>query len=342
MKLPHPKSPGTGHCQKPFTMPEWWKCIPILANTPRDLMVAMRSSPYGAYGHMLADQNTFQILYGGKRLFYNSGFKIDMKDPHRLGWYKHTRGHNGILVDNLGQPFDTEAYGYIARFINGKAMSFALGDASQAYSSAEEDQDAGLKKFRRYILLLRPDIVIVYDDLEADHRADWEWLVHSPGKIIPDTAVNTFSAGNEEVSSKTYFYASGPVRWSLADTFAIAATNWAGKTDEEGEPVHYENTQVHLSAGTIHKSEKMRFLAVFMIGPGRPPGNGTVSHNERIRGVSDRRLDHQGRNGHYRRCPDRGHKERWFRLFFFISRHSPLQRKIVYGVRTGELKIGGK
>ncbi len=124
-------------------------------HTQYDLMVAMRSSPFGSYGHMLADQNTFQVLGGGKRLFYNSGYKIDMKDPHRLGWYKHTRGHNGVLIDNLGQPFGSEAYGYIARFIDGQSLSYAVGDASKAYNSAAEDQDAGLKTFRRHILFIR-------------------------------------------------------------------------------------------------------------------------------------------------------------------------------------------
>src|SRR5690349_7032904 len=33
----------------------------------RDLMLAMRSSPFGSYGHFLSDQNAFNIVYGGKR-----------------------------------------------------------------------------------------------------------------------------------------------------------------------------------------------------------------------------------------------------------------------------------
>ncbi len=53
------------------------------AHTQKDIMIAMRSSPFGAYGHILADQNTFNILFGGKRLFYRTGYKVAMDDPHR-------------------------------------------------------------------------------------------------------------------------------------------------------------------------------------------------------------------------------------------------------------------
>src|SRR5690606_22701094 len=52
-----------------------------LRNPSRNLMFAMRSSPFGSYGHMLADQNTFNILYGGQPLFFHSGHKISMNDP---------------------------------------------------------------------------------------------------------------------------------------------------------------------------------------------------------------------------------------------------------------------
>ncbi len=46
-------------------------------NDHRDnMMLAMRSSPYGSYSHMHADQNTFNIAYGGKPLFFNSATKF--------------------------------------------------------------------------------------------------------------------------------------------------------------------------------------------------------------------------------------------------------------------------
>ncbi len=238
-----------------------------LTSSPKDLMVAMRSSPYGTYSHMMADMNTFNVLYGGKRLFYTSGYKVTMSDPHRQLWYKHTRGHNGILIDDEGQPYDVEAYGWIARFLDGKTLSYAVGDASQAYSSQAEKQNAGLKKFRRHILFLRPDIIVVYDVLEADHDASWSWLIHSPQKIILDSARNEFQCNLENASSRTELFGSKSFHWTLTDTFAIPVKNWTQRRDDEGNVVEYKNDQWHLTAKTNEKTSKMRFLAIIQVLP---------------------------------------------------------------------------
>lgn len=37
-----------------------------------------------------------------------------------------------------------------------------------------------LTKYRRQVLMLYPDIVLVYDELEASEPVRWEWLLHSP------------------------------------------------------------------------------------------------------------------------------------------------------------------
>src|SRR5262249_49167119 len=147
-----------------------------------------------------ADQNTFNVVVGGERLFWASGYKMPVGDPHQLGWYKHTRGHNGILVDGKGQPYGSEAYGWIPRYLHGERITYCVGDASRAYDTKPIAGDeetladakgeakyrsgqAGLKRFRRHLLLLRPSTVVVYDDLVADHDAEWSWLLHSMERI---------------------------------------------------------------------------------------------------------------------------------------------------------------
>ncbi len=144
-----------------------------LQNIQTNLMLSIRSSPFGSLAHTHADQNTFNIAYGGKRLFYNTGYRPAMGDPHFLGWYKDTRGHNGVLIDGKGQPFSDGAYGWIPRFLHGNKISYAVGDASNAYSGEfdKEKTELGMKHFRRYYIMLRPSIIIIYDDLEADHKA---------------------------------------------------------------------------------------------------------------------------------------------------------------------------
>ncbi|MPR34833.1 DUF4962 domain-containing protein [Salmonirosea aquatica] len=243
--------------------------------TEKDLMVSMRSSPFGSYGHMIADQNTFNILYGGEKTFYRTGYKIDMNDPHRLGWNKHTKGNNGILIDDEGQPFSTEAFGMLTRFVQGKRLAYAKGDATNAYQSDETQENYGLKKFDRHLLLLKPGIVVVYDELEAEKPVNWSWLIHSMKPTQLDTIQNRFSSHFEKSEGTGRLWSSQPVTWAVADTFEIPAVNVIGKVDEEGEEIAYENTQWHLKA-TSKKSNHIKFLSIVEVGEGTLP---TIIHS---------------------------------------------------------------
>ncbi|HEX5025977.1 MAG TPA: DUF4962 domain-containing protein, partial [Agriterribacter sp.] len=167
------------------------------AHTKNDIMVTMRSSPFGAYGHILADQNTFNILCGGKRLFYRTGYKVAMDDPHRLGWSKHTKSQNGILINGEGQPYSVDAYGNFSRFLQGTQLAYMKGDASNAYQSNQTKEDYGLNKFYRHIVLLKPGIIVIYDELEARSDASWSWLMHSIEDMKLDSLNNTFVSAIE-------------------------------------------------------------------------------------------------------------------------------------------------
>ena len=236
-------------------------------NTRENLMVAMRSSPFGSYGHFLSDQNAFNILYGGKRAFFRTGYKVTMKDPHRTGWYQHTKSNNSVLIDSAGQPYSVEAYGWMPRFLQGEEMAYVMGDASAAYSSAETGEDYGLKKFYRHLLLLKPDVIVVYDELEADHPASWSWLLHSMARIHIDTVSNHFSSSFDGFAGVGKLWTPSPVTWSLADTFEVRAENWRGSRNQFGELKRYDDEQWHLKATHVSKVGSTRFLAVFQVGP---------------------------------------------------------------------------
>lgn len=59
---------------------------------------------------------------------------------HNLMSYRHTRTHNTILIDGIGQPFSTKGYGMIMRAGSGNSISYCLGDASNAYSGISDDE----------------------------------------------------------------------------------------------------------------------------------------------------------------------------------------------------------
>ena len=172
-----------------------------LTETDKNLTVSFRSSTFGSGSHTLADQNSFNLLYKGKAAYYHSGYYLNFSDAHNLMSYRHTRAHNSILINGIGQPFSTEGYGTVLRAGSGTNIGYSLGDASHAYCGISNDpmwieafSKAGLAqtpqygfgttpltKYRRQMVMLYPDnMVLIYDELEASTAADWSWLLHSP------------------------------------------------------------------------------------------------------------------------------------------------------------------
>lgn len=163
-----------------------------------NLSLAFRSSPFGSGSHTLADQNSFKLLYKGRAVYTNAGYYQNFADKHNLLQYRNTRGHNTIMINNIGQPFTTRAYGNLCRGLNGDNIAYFLGDASNAYCGTSEYwqsqfENAGisqtpefgfgdnpLNNYKRHIFMLRPNKVVIYDDLGADESATWQWLLHSP------------------------------------------------------------------------------------------------------------------------------------------------------------------
>ncbi|MFY0653181.1 MAG: DUF4962 domain-containing protein [Cyclobacteriaceae bacterium] len=236
-----------------------------LDDIKNNLMLSATSSPFGAMGHAHAEQNNFNIAFGGKRLFYNSGYRPKMSDPHQQGWHKHTRGHNGILIDDEGQPYDAGAFGWMPRFLHGKQISYSVGDASHAYSASDlKSIDLGMKRFRRHYIMLRPSTIVIYDEMEADHPAEWTWLLHNDTGLNIDFEKKTIMAENELANAQVSLYSSTGIEFSVSDTFSIPARNWNRKVDQEGKLIDFVD-QWHFSGITKEKTSKMRFLAIIQV-----------------------------------------------------------------------------
>lgn len=98
----------------------------------KDLTLGFRSSTFGSGSHTLSNQNAFNLLFRGVDVYRSSGYYLNFSDAHNLMSYRHTRAHNTILVNGIGQPYSTKGYGNIARVLGGKHITYCLGDASKA------------------------------------------------------------------------------------------------------------------------------------------------------------------------------------------------------------------
>lgn len=258
----------------------WYKDMGIvtmhtdMANTANDVSVSFRSSTFGSGSHTLADQNGFYLQYHGKNVFAPGGYYVNFSDKYNLLAYRHTRAHNTILVDGIGQPFSTEGYGMVTRAMGGEHVTYCMGDASKAYQGVSDDQmwidafnAAGisqtatygfgatpLNKFRRHMLLLHPNILVIYDDLGSTEPVRWDWLLHSPVQFGIDAAQATLTTIGS-YTAVTHLYNEGPLSISQTNDFYTPLEN----VDLTKYPKWW-----HLTASS-EKTSSTRFLAIIVL-----------------------------------------------------------------------------
>ena len=254
-----------------------------LAEPGENVAISFRSSPYGSGSHTMSDQNSFKLSYKGHSVFSNAGYYENFSDAHNLLQYRHTRGHNTIMINNIGQPFTTRAFGNISQALNGKNLAYFQGDASNAYCGVSEYSqweksfaEAGLaqipaygfgetplNRYVRHIFLLRGEndknMIVVYDDLGAGEPATWQWLLHS--KEVFRIAGNKFTTTDmQNYTAVGHIYSN--------EAFSINATNeWF----PGGEPVCYHDKkcdlkkQWHLTAD-FDKCAANKILTIIQVG----------------------------------------------------------------------------
>ncbi len=248
-----------------------------LGDTDNDLALEFRSSTFGSGSHTTASQNAFNLLFKGHDVYRSTGYYQAFADAHNLMSYRHSRAHNTILVNGIGQPYSTEGYGYIARALGGSHISYALGDASNAYSGISEDPmwisyfaqagieqtpengfgETPLTKYRRHVLMLHPRTVVIYDELEASEPVRWDWLLHSPTEFRIEESDRTLSTSDTEGGffAVTQLFSDDGYSLSQTDQFVVPPAITGPEYPD----------QWHLTACTDGTSST-RYLAIIQVG----------------------------------------------------------------------------
>ena len=128
----------------------------------------------GGHGH--PDVNSFQVYAYGKWLAIDPGYE-------RPKW---TRNHNTILVNGKGQlgegqtwfdrkaVLEASATSAILKAEHRAGYDYTVGDAMNIYPPA-----AGLTRFRRHFIFVRPDFIVIVDELAAQGPSQFEWRMHA-------------------------------------------------------------------------------------------------------------------------------------------------------------------
>ncbi|MFH1708186.1 MAG: heparinase II/III family protein [Planctomycetota bacterium] len=172
-------------------------------------------------GHDHADQNSFMIYKNGF-LTYDSGAYQGVTTPWAVDYYCRSIAHNTVTVYTPGAKMiarrqtaandggqlwreyeastlaqvrdfkggDYEA-GYIIALDYTDLYTYAVGDATKAYAPDN------VKEFKRHLLYLRPDTVIVFDKVTAAQEgARKRWHLHTTGQpTVSDDLVTATAQG---------------------------------------------------------------------------------------------------------------------------------------------------
>ncbi|WP_235005343.1 DUF4962 domain-containing protein [Pedobacter nyackensis] len=258
-----------------------------LAHTGKNLTSYLMANPFGAAGHGHAAQNAFTINYKGKKVFGGTGFYSNFSDAHNLLDYRSSRAYNTILADSLGQRIGEDGYGWMPRFMTGAHIQYALGDASNAYGEVTTDfwlgrfkeiglkadknsgyGNSGVKLYRRHMLQLDSNYVVLYDELEAVKPVKWTTQFHSPfnmnGKESGNALTQSFDLTTGLGHVNAAIYAHTPLQMSIHDKYNFPAKNWKGKTDDEDNVIEFKD-QWHAGISTANPVQQNRFLTIIQL-----------------------------------------------------------------------------
>ena len=247
-----------------------------ILNSPKNLMVSLRSAPWGGFGHNLSNHNAFTVVHKGAPLFVPFRFRHG-GGAHTFKSYRHTRGHNSVLVNGKGQPISSEAYGWIPRFLDGKNISYASGDASNAYAGTPSPQwldrcnaakvdwksEMGAKqltRFRRHTVFLRPSLILIYDELEASEPVRWDWMLHCR-KTMSHKGQRLTVEDNE---ASVDLIANIQLTIDIHDEALVPPFNVDGRGGNP--PDIYKSIGTHAYVTPKAETDKLRLLAMIQVG----------------------------------------------------------------------------
>jgi Domain of unknown function (DUF4962)/Heparinase II/III-like protein len=253
----------------------------------RNLAVSFTSAVNGSFQHLHPSQNAFCVGYGGEPLFWRTGY-YNGGQAHDAMSYKASRAHNTLLVDGCMQGFDLGAYGWMPRFATGSRISYALGDASNAYNGmfpkykvTEPDKPLppglealgvpitrengfgkpGVTRFRRHLVMLRPSHLLILDELEAVKPVTWTFQLHSL-QVMQQRGNAWFTTANGKGTGGARLFCTAPVVGSVTDRFFAPAVDEENKRGGKNPP-HW-----HATIATREKLAATRFMTIIEVQPG--------------------------------------------------------------------------
>jgi hypothetical protein len=143
-----------------------------LTDSSKNVQIRFKASPMGRFSHGHDPHNSFTLNAYGVPLLVCNAYRGIHGGAFHARWVWSTRAQNAVLVDGFGQkPHSLDLGGRIVKWQFQDGLDYVQGDATAAY-------EGRLKRARRHIIFLKPDVVVIADDLEAPRPSTFQWMLH--------------------------------------------------------------------------------------------------------------------------------------------------------------------
>lgn len=220
-----------------------------------------KSSPFGTQSHGHNPHNSFQLNAYGDPLLVANTYRDLHGSKFHYQYVHSTAAQNCVLVNGQGQkPHTPSPDGRIAASQLTKEYDYVMGDATPAYAGR-------LTRFHRHVLFLKPDVIVLYDDLAAPEPSTFQFMLHALKEFQVDEKSSRLSLTMPNAALTVQYLSPTPLSFRQTSGFNPPPT--------KEFPTHY-----HLEAFTQQKQTSLGMLTLLL--PHRPnqPSDFTAQREE--------------------------------------------------------------
>jgi len=158
-----------------------------------DILFAFKSSRMFTHGH--SDPNSFVLYAFGEPLAIDPGCGGGgYTNPLYKTYYRYAEAHNLVLM-NRKRPWEWRTRGRTSDFVGSRFYDAVAGNVS----------NKGVTH-RREVVFVKPHYVVIFDRIAAPKDAEFNWLLHGPGKAPKAVSVKgntvTLTRGKARLEAK--------------------------------------------------------------------------------------------------------------------------------------------
>lgn len=264
---------------------------------PDDAILLFRAGPN--FNHNHAGQGGFLFRALGENLVTEAGYADYYKDPYYDTYFKQAAGHNTVLIN--GDPASQEVadtlafpalhqYPKISNVVTSMDFDAVTSELQQVYRGR-------LERFTRRIAFIKPNYLIVYDELIPNERESFDWLLHLPDSSRVETTADTAVYTGRTASLAVRFLSPAALKLSVTNGHLPYSTfNPVAPAQVPQQPAILDASTA-VSAGTV------RFLAALTPARTAESARQLVSTLRRIDAPGWTGVEHNGERLLFRESP---------------------------------------